>query len=355
MATYFVNDGSIVNAWDSPALQVVNALVFIITISVNSIILGIWLKTIISVICHPEGKARWFCRLSLCLVYVTSFIFVLVNGLFQFGLGLLAPNMCSNAIILCVSAYASTKIFIYAFLLERAFVVTGMESHIKSKIWLVGAAIYLGGIPIVVFFILGRKSHHDMENLTCTVGLHMHTLALVAWDSVLNVYLSFAFVWPLFHNIRSERLRKLAKNSLIACIVSLVTSVVNITVLVTKGEAGWVCMSLCTVDVLINTLCLAALTSPAEETDTRTWQVHPQSRASQMLQSQIISGVKVETSTTVNYSSPRLPQIDALGIESMNMESEAKTARPPRISYYTSPSYSSERPSATQSVADLSV
>ena len=78
----------------------------------------------------------------------------------------------------------------------------------------------------------------------CHIGLAMQSMSLVAWDAAISVYLAAAFIWPLLHTIKSSRLKRLAIKSLIASIVSCITSVTNITVLIQMdGELGWLCLS----------------------------------------------------------------------------------------------------------------
>lgn len=125
-------------------------------------------------------------------------------------------------------------------------------------------------------------SHYRLPSGMCHIGLAMQSMSLVAWDAAISIYLAGTFIWPLLHTIKSSRLKRLAIKSLIASIVSCVTSVTNISVLIlTDGEASWLCLSrecptyyclasadivlVCTIDVLVNILCLAALTSPSEE------------------------------------------------------------------------------------------
>ena len=80
--------------------------------------------------------------------------------------------------------------------------------------------------------------------------------------------ISSLFLYPLY---RSEKLtaplRRLAKRTLWAALVALVTSATNVAVLmVLHGqELGWVCLGSCTADVTINALALFFVTGSYDD------------------------------------------------------------------------------------------
>lgn len=176
-----------------------------------------------------------------------------------------------------------------------------------------------------------NRESRIQENLECHVGIPMKSLSLVAWDGVMNLYLTGAFVWPLYQSIKSARLRRLAWKSLVATFVALVTSVANLSVLIARrGELGWLCLSrellcflsgcsydlivyisVCTLDVLVNTLCLAALTSPSEEnsavttapaTSRNSYAHHSKFQPTNSIPgTQLSSGIMIQTSTVQTF------------------------------------------------------
>ena len=71
------------------------------------------------------------------------------------------------------------------------------------------------------------------------------------------------FLYPLYwFHMLSTPLRKLARRTLWATLVALVTSATNVTILtVLNGqELGWVCLGSCGIDVIINALALFFVT-----------------------------------------------------------------------------------------------
>ena len=71
--------------------------------------------------------------------------------------------------------------------------------------------------------------------------------------------ISSLFLYPLYRSRNlTPPLRQLAKRTLWAALVALVTSAANITVsmILHNQEFGWICLSACTADVTINALAL---------------------------------------------------------------------------------------------------
>jgi len=77
---------------------------------------------------------------------------------------------------------------------------------------------------------------------------------LVAWEVLINVYLTALFLGPLrelysFKKRAESKMRKMAVRTFIGVCVTLTTSVANLSVLtVLDGEQGWVCLLICTSD-----------------------------------------------------------------------------------------------------------
>jgi hypothetical protein len=79
---------------------------------------------------------------------------------------------------------------------------------------------------------------------------------------------SSLFVYPLYHSHKlTPPLRRLAKRTLWAALVALVTSATNVAILmVLHGqELGWVCLGSCTADVTVNALALFFVTGSYDD------------------------------------------------------------------------------------------
>jgi hypothetical protein len=88
-----------------------------------------------------------------------------------------------------------------------------------------------------------------------------------------HLFVRSLFLYPLYRSSStlSNRLRRLAKRTLWAALVALVTSATNVAVLmVLHGqELGWVCLGSCGTDVTINALALFFVTGSYDEPPTQ--------------------------------------------------------------------------------------
>ena len=97
---------------------------------------------------------------------------------------------------------------------------------------------------------------------TLHLSLHIVTLPL-------SPIIRSLFLHPLYRSSYklTPRLRRLARRTLVAAAVALITSAVNMVVLtVMHGQQlGWVCLGSCGADVIVNALALYFVTNPLDE------------------------------------------------------------------------------------------
>ncbi|KAJ3925262.1 MAG: hypothetical protein NXY57DRAFT_1032388, partial [Lentinula lateritia] len=197
----------------------------------------------------PTGWRQWryltWGRTCVLLVLLDSWIFVFFSGLLSSGVGLSwSHTTCTIAIYSCISFYATSKILIYAFLSEKVYIVwTGgnQVSRYKTKVYRLCAFVPLGYIVIGILMILGRDSSVRGDGV-CVIGLKAFaTIPLIAYDLSLNIFLTAMFMCPLWvlHPI-SPKLRSVAKRTLYGATISLISSAVNITImlLLSGNELG---------------------------------------------------------------------------------------------------------------------
>ncbi|KAF8588006.1 hypothetical protein K439DRAFT_717763 [Ramaria rubella] len=212
--------------------------------------------------------ARW----CIMLVFLDSWLFHAYAGLLIQGFGVDRDQVtCTMAIYLCIIIYCLSKILIYSFLIERVYVVwPHMGSRLSSKAYCLCLFMMIGYATVVVLMIIGRnaffKPNHD-----CIIGLKpFASIPLLTYDLFLNVVLtscvrvghpgllsnvdSSMFLWPLQQaHFRDARLRKVASRTLLAALVALTTSSINIAVLTIKHgeEMGWICLASCGLDLML--------------------------------------------------------------------------------------------------------
>ncbi|KAE9410088.1 hypothetical protein BT96DRAFT_466631 [Gymnopus androsaceus JB14] len=213
-------------------------------------------------------------RTCVLLVLLDSWLFVFFTGLLSSGIGLSwSHTTCALAVYTCISFYALSKIFIYAFLSEKVYIVwTGGNqiSRLEAKVYRLCAFVILGYVAIAILMVLGRYSDIRSDDV-CVIGLKPYaTLSLIAYDISLNVFLTTMFLWPLWtSHLMSPRLRSVAKRTLYGATTSLLSSTINIVILVLLGgdELGWICLSSCVTDVMINSFALFWVSSSSHPSD----------------------------------------------------------------------------------------
>ena len=134
------------------------------------------------------------------VIYVDPTLFVLATSIIVHGLGLNSSHgLCEGAIILCLVCYMTTKIVIYYFLVERAYVVRGSRKpRLKTKLWLFNCLSMM--LPYTVFVIMNFiwRITYISEKGVCIIGMQkIAMLPLITFEVVVNIYLTLLFILPL--------------------------------------------------------------------------------------------------------------------------------------------------------------
>ncbi|KAM0246340.1 hypothetical protein ACHAP5_004813 [Fusarium lateritium] len=207
------------------------------------------------------------------IIYFDSYGFVFTSAILQQVFGVNSSfNICHGAILLCLTCYVTTKILIYVFLVEKAHVIRSSHTPRRnSKLYLFNIITLLGGYGVVVVlnFIFRIAK---IVNGECFIGMKkVSMIPLIAFDAVVNVYLTILFLIPLknLYSFKSlpktnanSRLRSVAFRTFVGACCTLTSSIVNLTVLmVLNGEPGWVCLICCNSDVLFSAIVVQWVTS----------------------------------------------------------------------------------------------
>ncbi|KAJ7116060.1 hypothetical protein C8R44DRAFT_794047 [Mycena epipterygia] len=210
-------------------------------------------------------------RLCTLLVFLDSWLFLFTGGVLIFGVGLETREAgCSAGIYLCIVFYSSSKLLIYAFLIEKVHVVWAVgEKRFRSPVYIicvVTVGLYAGIIALLFF---GRIARFRDGDKACIIGLKPSaSIPLLSYDLYINVFLTALFLWPLLRsNLSTPKLKRVAIRTLLSSAVALTTSTINIVVLtVLKGhELGWVCLASCGTDVVLNALALFWVTGASRQ------------------------------------------------------------------------------------------
>ncbi|KAK7715522.1 hypothetical protein SLS57_006909 [Botryosphaeria dothidea] len=133
------------------------------------------------------------------IIYFDSFLFVFVTAMFK-DVGINeSQGICEGAILLCLVCYMSTKIFIYTFLVEKAYIVRGSHKpRLNDKLYIFNAfGLIIPYVAIVILNFVWRIAYINKGG-TCIIGMQKKAmLPLIVFDVVINVYLTALFIIPL--------------------------------------------------------------------------------------------------------------------------------------------------------------
>lgn len=82
---------------------------------------------------EPSAKST-----VILLIYIDSMVFIMGSAILAHGFGVDSSKAtCTQAVVLCLACYMTTKVFIYYFLVERAFIIRRTtKPRMKDKLYL---------------------------------------------------------------------------------------------------------------------------------------------------------------------------------------------------------------------------
>ncbi|CAO3616445.1 unnamed protein product [Cunninghamella blakesleeana] len=212
-------------------------------------------------------------RVLVILQYMSSWAFAFTSCI------LVSTNdnnltSCTLGMMACNVFYCGSKIICYAWLIERVHLVTSTKTP-RLKTFQYRLHLLLLSPYLVIFVLMMTfKNIYLLADGKCIIGLQfIASIPLLIYDFILNLYLTWLFMRPLMsvgRNSRMDwkrsRLYRLAKRTLVASVVCLLVSLVNVTIVVWSqgNERGLVCLSMCTADVTVNVLTVHWVTNNAK-------------------------------------------------------------------------------------------
>ncbi|KAI8099795.1 uncharacterized protein BX664DRAFT_322130 [Halteromyces radiatus] len=182
---------------------------------------------------------------------------------------------CFLSIMTCDLFYCGTKLIIYLWLIERAYIVSDGRNA-RFDTWSYRFNLFLM-TPYIGIFVLMLVYHNSIMTSTgqCYIGLQpIANIPVLVYDTIFNLYMTILFVIPLIRvgrgvnsfEWKSSRLFEITKRSLIASTVCLVASFANaLSATIMYGrQRSWLCLMCCTIDVTINVLTIHWVTTPTK-------------------------------------------------------------------------------------------
>ncbi|KAH8831608.1 hypothetical protein DL96DRAFT_840239 [Flagelloscypha sp. PMI_526] len=119
-------------------------------------------------------EMKW-ARMCIILLFVDSWLFLVSSAMLIFGVGLeLNRLVCATAIYLCVAFYATSKVLLYFFLVEKVHIVWNPQGanspRLKSKVFILGLITVSLYAVVIALMVVGRNNYFR-EDGTCIIGL----------------------------------------------------------------------------------------------------------------------------------------------------------------------------------------
>ncbi|ORX62273.1 hypothetical protein DM01DRAFT_1315706 [Hesseltinella vesiculosa] len=238
------------------ALEITSELISMSCITVLAAALGA--KTL-----NEKIKTLNYGRVLVIMLYTFSWSFAATSAV------IVSTNnnnilSCTLGMLGCDFFYAGSKIAIYAWLIERVHLVTAVKTtRFKTCEYKFHMCLLLPYVVIFVLMLTFRNIYIEADG-TCTIGLlPIASIPLLVYDFIFNLYLTWLFMRPLMNVGRNSRtdwkrskLYRLARRTLVASIVCLAISFLNVLMVVLSAGhmRGLVCLTACTLDVTINVI-----------------------------------------------------------------------------------------------------
>ncbi|GAA5879099.1 hypothetical protein JCM1840_004526 [Sporobolomyces johnsonii] len=225
-------------------------------------------------------------KLMVLALLVDSLLFIFASAIILLGVGSsLNHAACSASIWYCILFYASSKMIIYLFLSEKLYAVYAYTAHGRVPRWQstqyrVALLLMAGWLGVTGVMIAGRVTEIRQNDNACVIGLRIwSTVPMLTMDTLINIYLTTAFVIPICHS-KFANARRLAAQSMVAAVAALLTSVTNVAVLTAQHghQLSWVCLGSCGLDVTINAIIIYIVTSHQRSEDSPTFVDHHHSQ-----------------------------------------------------------------------------
>ncbi|KAI8360517.1 hypothetical protein B0O80DRAFT_372002, partial [Mortierella sp. GBAus27b] len=185
---------------------------------------------------------------------------------------------CELSIFTCIALYASSKIIIYLFLIERVHIVTAVGisrwNCSMFKFNMLMLVPYLGVGILAVIYRIATVTDDGM----CHIGLFKTaSVPFIVYDILISCWLTALFLKALLSSTSllqgptKSKLRNVARRTLLGSFLALVLSCANISTLVyfEGRERGLMCLATCTIDVTLNAIAIHWVTSRGHSNSSR--------------------------------------------------------------------------------------
>ncbi|ESK84978.1 hypothetical protein Moror_9199 [Moniliophthora roreri MCA 2997] len=245
-------------------LHLLTTLTHVICISILSYLIGKRTPSI-----HELHPAQWkhltWGKVYVFLAIIVTWIFALLSGVLMTGVGTGDPDSCLTAILSCFILPGISKCLIYAFLVEKVYIVWSggcYTSRLKTEVYKICIAMLLVYIVMSIYGFIRYHTSYITEDGACVFGYKGITIAvslLETYNVLQSLFFALLFVWPLWRlRVTSPRLRAVAKKTLYGTLLRVAMTIMSTVAFLVLGgtELALVCVTFYVAEGTINALIL---------------------------------------------------------------------------------------------------
>ncbi|KAI8342515.1 hypothetical protein BC941DRAFT_509415 [Chlamydoabsidia padenii] len=230
---------------------------------------------------------------------------------------------CTLGMMSCDFFYAGSKIAIYAWLIERVHLVTAVKTtRMKTCQYKFHICLLFPYVIIFILMLTFRNIYIEADG-KCTIGLqYVASIPLLVYDFIFNCYLTWLFMSPLMSVGRNSRtdwkrskLYRLARRTLVASVVCLTISFINVLLVVTSAghQRGLICLTACTLDVTINVITVHWVTTNSGKSKNHGTTQKNMHTADHMTAEMTFDGADTHLEKTMKYDMPMVKPHKRMG------------------------------------------
>lgn len=197
-------------------------------------------------------------KVATFLILTDSTLYVFASSLLLLGVGTsMSAAVCLASGWLCLTLYAGAKAMITFFLIERVHIVLGQGTRRReSKLYLTNCCVIFLWIVAFTLLVIYHNAYFRPADDACMLETKQFGVIVTAGvDVFINLYLCLLFAVPLYRGKWANPiLQRLAVRSLVVSLISMTSSVTNMTVMSAfhGEELASMCLTTCCLDTLIN-------------------------------------------------------------------------------------------------------
>ncbi|KAK4629192.1 hypothetical protein CLAFUW4_08616 [Fulvia fulva] len=208
---------------------------------------------------------------ALCLLcYVTTFLYIVAVTLMMHVQWERTEELCNAMMIVCMLLHNSSKASEFAFLIERAYVISWKRKpRRKTPEYVLSSLLII--LPYIATTIVAIRFRiaYMVNAQICIIGLEYFAIgSMLSVELLAQLVLTLRFLVPLITVHRKGNglmlpLRNAVVRTVVGCAITMLLNVaVKISLLLFDGMPAWLCYLGCKVEALLAACVLHWITKP---------------------------------------------------------------------------------------------